>query len=281
MTNLEIWSAFAQRREFGPPLRYDYGALHTVSRGVYCRAHSHQAIEIVYHPSGRGVTHLEAEKAFIFRERSAVIYAPNEMHDQEMASDGEDMCVQLGVAGIPEALPGTGLHIPQVEDAVLVQELRGLSQRGRQLHPGEQAIYNFRATAALLALIRVACAQGVQQKASLAEQRVLQVEDYIRQHFSTIISVREVSDQVGISPDFLRHTFKKLRSKSVVRYLNEVRIDRAKELLTHSSLSLKQIAPICGFNNEYYLSTVFRHFTGIVPGRYRRNLSSKQRATLN
>lgn len=280
MTNLQIWSNFARRQEAAPPLPYVYGAVHTVPRGIYCRAHSHRSIEIVYHPTGRGVTRFDAKRAFVFRERSAVIYAPHELHDQEMSSDGEDLCVQLNVSNIPEVLPVAGLHIPQVDDPILIQEIHGLSQRGRQLYPDEQAIYNFRATAALLALIRVACAKDVRQKATLAEQRVLQVEEYIRGHFSTITSLREVSAQVNISPDFLRHTFKKLRSKSIVRYLNEVRIDRAKELLAHSSLSLKQIAPICGFNNEYYLSTVFRRLSGIVPGHYRRNPSLKKRPAL-
>jgi AraC-like DNA-binding protein len=277
MTNLQIWSDFAARQETARPLTFVYGALHTVLRGDYCRAHSHRSIEIVYHPTGRGVTRFDARRAISFRECSAVIYAPNQMHDQEMFSSGADMCVQLDVSNVTEPLPVTELHIPQVDDPILIGDIRGLSQRGLQLHPGEQAIYNFRATAALLALIRVACAKDVRQKASLAEQRVLQVEDYIREHFSTITSLREVSDQVGISPDFLRHTFKKLRAKSIVRYLNEVRIDRVKELLTHSRLSLKQIAPICGFNNEYYLSTVFRRLSGTVPGQYRRSLSPKQR----
>jgi AraC-like DNA-binding protein len=271
MTNFQLWSDFATRQEAAPPLPYVYGSHHPVDRERYCRAHSHRSIEIVYHPVGRGVTRFEAQKAFTFRERSAVIYAPHEMHDQEMSSDGEDMCVHLAVPRNAKKLPVTGLHIPRVDDPLLIEEIRALSQQNAQLNPSEHAVYNFRATAVLLALVRQACAHDDRAKASAAEQRVFQAEQYIREHFPVIVSVSEVALHLGISPDFLRHTFKKWRKKNLVRYLNEVRIDRAKTLLVHSKLSLKQIAPLCGFNDEYYFSTVFRNLTGTVPGLYRKN----------
>jgi AraC-like DNA-binding protein len=270
MTNFQLWSDFAARQEAAPPLSYVYGSHHTVSREVCCRPHSHRSIEIVYHPSGRGVTRFDTKRAFTFRERGAVIYAPHEMHDQEMSSDGEDMCIHLAVPENAKRLPVAGLHIPRVDDPILIEEIRALSQRSAQLNPGEQAVYSFRATAVLLALVRQACTHDDRTKASAAEQRVLQAEQYVREHFPVIASVSEVAGHIGISPDFLRHTFKKWRKKSLVRYLNEVRIDRAKTLLVHSKLSLKQIAPLCGFNDEYYLSTVFRNLTGTVPGLYRK-----------
>ena len=47
------------------------------------------------------------------------------------------------------------------------------------------------------------------------------------------------------------------------------RIERAKTLLVHSQLSLKQIATLCGFRDEYYFSAVFRRFADLPPGRYR------------
>jgi AraC-like DNA-binding protein len=271
MMNLEGWFQFAAKQEAAPALAYVYGSRHPVSPERYCRAHSHRSIEIVYHPTGSGVTRFDSRRAFNFREHGAVIYAPHEMHDQEMAAEGEDMCVHVAVPKNSAPLPATGLHIPNVDDPLLIEEIRILSQHGAQLNPGEQAIYNFRATAVLLSLIRLACSYDDRQKASPAEKRVLQAEQYIRDHFSVIVSVREVADHVGIGYDILRHTFKKLRKKSMVRYLNEVRVDRAKALIAHSKQSLKEIAPACGFNDEYYLSTVFRKITGTVPGHYRQS----------
>ncbi len=50
-----------------------------------------------------------------------------------------------------------------------------------------------------------------------------------------------------------------------------MRITRVKTLLPHSKFSLKEIASACGFNDEYYLSIVFRNMTGSTPGQYRKN----------
>jgi AraC-like DNA-binding protein len=273
MTNFEIWSEFAARQKSSPPLHYVYGMHHRVFVDVYTKPHSHSSIEIVYHPSGRGITRLDARHALAFADRGAIIYAPNETHDQEMSADGEDMCVHLAPGDKHSlALPARGLHVPRIDEPILVEEIRALSRRIGQPDPVQQAIYNFRATAVLLALTRLACTHDHQNKASPDEKRVLLAEQYIRENFSTITSMRQVADHVGISPDFLRHIFTKLRKKSLVRYLSEVRIDRVKTLLIHSELSLKQIAPICGFNNEYYLSTVFRKVTGAGPGHFRKNL---------
>ena len=199
-----------------------------------------------------------------------MINAPGEMHDQEMSADGQDRLIQLEAPKDSQLVPDTALKVPCVDDPILVEEICSLSEGQPRLGPREQAIFNFRATAVLLSLIHLACLRDDPQKVNSSERRVLAAEEYIRRHFSSIVSVREVADHVGIGYDLLRHTFKKLRKKSLVHFLNEVRVERAKTLLAHSKLSLKEIAPACGFNGEYYLSTVFRKISGTVPGQYRR-----------
>jgi len=270
MTSYEAWSKFAARQSGAPPLTYVYGSRHAVATTAYCRPHAHASLEIVYHPTGRGVTRFETKPVIKFAERGAVIYSPKEVHDQEMFSDGEDMCIHLAIPKNGPAPPG-GLHIPHVDDPLLIEEIAALSQGGPRETLVERSTSNFRATAILLALTSLACADHERQQASPAERRVLMAEQYIRDHSASIASMKQVADHVGISYDFLRHTFRKLRGKSLVRYFNEVRIERVKTLAIHSKLSLKEIASACGFSDEYYLSTVFRNITGTTPGQYRKN----------
>lgn len=270
MTSHEAWSAFAARQAAAAPLAYVYGSCHAVRTTYYCRPHSHRSIEIVYHPTGRGVTRFETKPVIKFGEHGAVIYSPKEVHDQEMFCDGEDMCIHLAVSKNAPPPPG-GLHIPYVDDPLLIEEIAALSRSGPQESMMERSVSNFRATAILLALTRLACADNERQQASPAERRILLAEQFIRDNSATIGSMKQVAEHVGIGYDFLRHTFRKLRGKSLVRYFNEVRIERVKTLLTHSKLSLKEIASACGFNDEYYLSTVFRNMTGTTPGQYRKN----------
>ena len=104
------------------------------------------------------------------------------------------------------------------------------------------------------------------------EEHVAAAELFIRENFASIRSLRNVAATAGIGYDHLRHLFKKTRGRSLVQYLNEVRMERATTLLVHSRLPLKQIATMCGFRDEYYFSAVFRRHVRMPPGRYRARL---------
>jgi AraC-like DNA-binding protein len=230
--------------------------------------HSHPAIELVYHAAGGGITRLEKNRQLAFEEGPVVIYAPGERHDQVMDSDGEDLCVTLAVPPHYRGVPRHCFTVPRAGDAGVVEDIRLLSQGRVRLAPAEQAVYNLRATSILFALVHLAQTRD-EENAHGTERYVQKAEQYVRDHFATLISLREAADHAGIGYDHLRHMVKALRGRSLVRYLTEVRIERARTLLVHSQLSLKQIASLCGFRDEYYFSAVFRRVTRMPPGYYR------------
>jgi len=269
MNSLTSWARFIARYMNAPPLPYLSGVRHFIKQGVCCQMHSHPAIEIVYHPRGRGITRLEKNRHLAFEEGAVVVYAPGERHDQVMDCDGEDLCVTLAVSPRYRGVPRHGFAVAQVEDAAVVEDMRHLSQGRVELNPTEQAIFNLRATSTLYALVHLARTRD-EEEAHGAARYVQKAEQYVRDHFATLVTLREAADHAGIGYDHLRHAVKALRGRSLVRYLTEVRIERAKMLLVHhSQLSLKQIATLCGFRDEYYFSAVFHRFVRMPPGRYR------------
>ena len=50
------------------------------------------------------------------------------------------------------------------------------------------------------------------------------------------------------------------------------RVQKAKMLMYMETISIRDIAHMSGFQNEYYFSTVFKRITGMTPNEYRRNL---------
>ena len=269
MDTLASWSRFVARRAQAPPLTFLNGLRHVVKRGFYCPMHSHEAIEIVYHPAGKGVTRMEGERAVAFDAGGVVVYAPHERHDQAMEGDGDDWCLRLGVPAGERGVPQKCFHVPNVEDSTITEGIRMLSRGQARLSPAEQAIFNLRATSTLYALVHLASLRGDGHEEDAPERYARQAERYIRDHFATIKTLRDVAGGLGISYDHLRHVFKARRGRSLVHYLNEVRMDRAKTLLVHSRLPLKQVAAQCGFADEYYFSAVFRNRVQTPPGRYR------------
>jgi AraC-like DNA-binding protein len=269
MATMKAWMALASRVAAAPPLHFVHGMRHTVARGVCCEVHSHREIEIVFHPTGRGVSRTSGAADMAFAEGDAVIYGASQPHDQVMAAPGEDFCVQIALPARGGAVPRSGFHVAGLDDPSLLEDLRALSQDRVRVSRAEQVILNLRATSTLCMLIHLASTRQPTTGSSRSEHHVRAVEQFIRENFATLRSLRAAAEATGVGYDHLRHLFKERRGRSLVHYLNEVRMERAKTLLVHSRLPLKQIATMCGFRDEYYFSAVFRRHVRMPPGRYR------------
>jgi AraC-like DNA-binding protein len=269
MVEMKAWKELSKRCALKRPLGFVHGMRHTVGRGVCCEVHSHREVEIVFHPTGRGISRAEGEAVRPFRAGDVVVYAPGQPHDQVMDEPGDDFCVQIALPGLGRRVPRLGFHVAAIEEPSLLDELRGLSQDHVSVSREEQVILNLRATSALCALIHLASARAPVRLASVPERHVAAAEQYIRENFASIRSLRDVAASAGIGYDHLRHLFKKTRRRSLVQYLNEVRMERATTLLAHSRLPLKQVATMCGYRDEYYFSAVFRRHLRMPPGRFR------------
>lgn len=91
---------------------------------------------------------------------------------------------------------------------------------------------------------------------------------YIDEHAYTSITIEQIANNVGFSVSHLRNLFKKTYGVPPIKYLNSVRIQRAKELLSSDFFTLEEISSACGFSNVYYFSRVFKEYTGVSPGQY-------------
>ena len=194
-----------------------------------------------------------------------VIYGVDEMHDQTITHSGEDLCLQWAV---PRKFAPSGvLYLPRLSDHYLVSEFHCLSRPATPIDATQQTLLDWRAASVLLNLLKLALARADDQP---GETHVVKAEEFIQSRFKVIRSINEVAAYVHLSPTHLRYLFKKLRGITLINYLTEVRVERARSLLTYSGLPLKQIATECGFSDEYYFSTVFQRHTHVPPGKFRR-----------
>lgn len=77
-----------------------------------------------------------------------------------------------------------------------------------------------------------------------------------------------------VCPDHFRRIFKEDTGKTPVQYLLEIRIAYAKDLLQNSTLSVKNIAQMCGFDDPYYFSRIFKKNTNMSPSKYATTIKS-------
>lgn len=98
---------------------------------------------------------------------------------------------------------------------------------------------------------------------------VRQAEDFIAKNYRRDISVKEVADLVGLSPNYFSHLFKKTNGSSFTEYVNAVRVAQARRLLAESDLKIYEIAETVGYTDYKYFSAVFTKLAGASPTRYR------------
>jgi LacI family transcriptional regulator len=93
---------------------------------------------------------------------------------------------------------------------------------------------------------------------------------FIREHACTAISVDDVLSEVALSRSVLERRFKQVLGRTPKAEMLAVQIERAKEWLRETDLSLAEIARRCGFASEKYFGDIFHHKVGVRPGAYRK-----------
>jgi YesN/AraC family two-component response regulator len=92
----------------------------------------------------------------------------------------------------------------------------------------------------------------------------------IHEEPGTHLTAADVARRVNMSRSYFSLCFKKATGKSFNSYFRAARIEQAKEMLLNSRSSVKWIASACGFSDERYFSTIFRHHTGMLPREFRK-----------
>ena len=101
--------------------------------------------------------------------------------------------------------------------------------------------------------------------------------DYIKQNFDRKITLDDIAVYVSLSRSYLSKLFKDETGYSLFSYINHIRIEKSKELLLDDTISLVDVAGLCGFEDQSYFTKVFKKETGISPKRFRDNPSLANR----
>ena len=92
---------------------------------------------------------------------------------------------------------------------------------------------------------------------------------WIDANFMNNITLTEASQKVNLSASYLSRCFKDITGRPFNRYIRDLRIDCSKKMLLQSNLSIRHIAEICGFQDQFYFDKVFKKAAGETPGNYR------------
>jgi len=99
--------------------------------------------------------------------------------------------------------------------------------------------------------------------------RLARAEEYMAEHyFDTHFDYNQMVAQTDLSYSYFKKLFVDKYGCPPVKYVTRLKIDRACELLATESYSVSEIAKLCGFDNVYYFSNVFKKQKGVSPNHY-------------
>lgn len=96
---------------------------------------------------------------------------------------------------------------------------------------------------------------------------------YIARNYAGQLTLQTVADYVHLNASYFSAIFSDNYGITFKDYLNQTRIEKAKQLLTTSNYSIIEIAVSTGYEDQSYFTKMFKKLTGISPGRYRTNRS--------
>ena len=114
-----------------------------------------------------------------------------------------------------------------------------------------------------------ACRNVVNKREERSGDIIRTAKKYIEEHFDKDISLDDVSRVVNISPYYFSKVFKEASGLNFIEYLTNIRIEKAKNLLENSNLSIKEICVSCGYTDPNYFSRSFKKNVGVTPTEYK------------
>lgn len=98
---------------------------------------------------------------------------------------------------------------------------------------------------------------------------------FIREHAFTGINVSDILRHVPLSRRVLESRFQRILGRTPHQEITRIRVDRIKQLLAESDLSLAAIAQRTGFQHDEYMSVVFKKQVGEPPSKYRQRMRKR------
>jgi two-component system response regulator YesN len=104
------------------------------------------------------------------------------------------------------------------------------------------------------------------------KQAIRRASEYMGNNYMKNITLTKMAEMSNISPSYFRYLLKQYTGLSFVNYLNQIRIDKAKQLLLESDIKIYEVSEMVGFASLSYFNRTFKGISGKTPNEYRKHM---------
>jgi len=251
-------------------------ALRADLRNRIARTESHNFPEIFYMAEGTGYTVINGKRHFL-KAGQMIIYAANSVHGQGTGGIAEIISFEV-MPHFPQeycdkviTLTGSQrliLHQIIEKAGSMVEKRIGIKGMIMKKHVDPHDVQNIKNRLELFLL------DIIRPVENYKHDKVNAVTDYLMQNMHRMLTLEEMSNELGISITSLKRLVQNTYSKAPAAYFTDLKIQEAKRLLQYSPLTVSEIAEQLGFSSVHYFSRVFKNKTNATPSNYRKDFQS-------
>ncbi|NQT59857.1 MAG: helix-turn-helix transcriptional regulator [Bacteroidetes bacterium] len=221
--------------------------------------HSHSFFQLIIIYKGEMMVSIQGEE-FKAKPGDIVFYPCNLPHQESNNKDTDLEIIYLDWKGPAISFP-TLLYDRKGRVRIMAEWL--LSDFKNSLHPNQD-----RAENNLMQTLLYELERNISEEEDVFVQ---EVKSLIHESLSRKISLESLAAVFDMNKYTFLRKYKHLTGITPLEAVKRIRIERARDMIISSDLSLREIAVICGMSNEYNLSRVFQKTLKTPPGYFRRN----------
>lgn len=121
---------------------------------------------------------------------------------------------------------------------------------------------------------KISSNNNIPQKYKKDDYRFMLIQQFIEDNLCSNICTIDIASYMFLSDKQVYRIVKEKTGESTKKYINTIRLRKAKELLKDTELNIRQISEMLGFSSEYYFSQFFKREEGFPPSEYRDNIQN-------
>lgn len=249
----------------------------------YCTPHYHSHPEILL--VNRGVVCVSLDgKIHKLEKNDCVMIFPGVIHNYFDPSVDNDtlmiVCAQDLLGSWGKLLSANDTDQPVIHNGEMNPDsayaLRSIMDRRDRIgEPAEKwSSFDTQHTTLLLKLFLSGVIHDIKlepQTDSTRDQLAKDVINYLLKEYANPVSLDDVANALGVNRFRISRIFTNQLHISFSQYLNELRVDEAKRLLSETDLPITTVAFDCGFSAIRSFNRVFLEITGVSPRKYRQD----------
>lgn len=247
--------------------------------------HFHSSLEFLYILQGGYLCHTDKDSIYV-NEGEIIFFNSRTPHSTESTTNRTVECVMLqfdNIMKIPENAKCLSNFIEQNNVPYYVFKadnkntniLAELIMTIYDEHKKSDIAHNYVIAAKKLEIIALLYRTGLindYKLESLYEkniQRIMPIIEFIESNYASIISLDDISNVLHMNKNYICKIFKFATNKTIMDYLNFVRVENAKALIK-SGVSIFQVSSSVGFSSQSYFNKVFRKYILCTPSEYKK-----------